>query len=220
LRVDQLHPRGQAVSLAPLWFTVGEPGQPSQMPPVSAGAVGAIDLSQPPCSQRGERGRQRLRADANPGLPSSGAGLNHHTRRVPLGAQPGEDAGNGLVQVQQDVAGIVIARIRPEVHVVAFAIADAQEAHRRGVRELGGGPLAHAGIGLPGAAVNQAHLVEAARHGGDLAAQQSLTDRPSTIRAHTTTAGGIDRCPARCRLAGRPREWPVARCAGNNRSAP
>ncbi|MGE5486406.1 MAG: hypothetical protein ACM3ZB_01130 [bacterium] len=50
-----------------------------------------------------------------------------------LGLQSRENAGNGLVQVQQDVAGVVLSGIRPEVNVMTFAITDAQEAHRGGI---------------------------------------------------------------------------------------
>jgi hypothetical protein len=87
-----------------------------------------------------------------------------------LGPQSGEEAGNRMIQIQQEVTGIVIARERPKVYVIAFAIADAQEGHRGGVREQGSSPLSHAGIRLARAAVNQAYLVKRAGHGGELAA--------------------------------------------------
>ena len=42
-----------------------------------------------------------------------------------LCSQSGEDARNRIIEIQQDVTGIVIAGVRPKVHVIAFAIADA-----------------------------------------------------------------------------------------------
>jgi hypothetical protein len=67
--IDQFHPRSQTVRPAPLWFAVGESGQSSEMPPVGAGVIRRIELSQPPGEQRGQCGEQRLRTHANPGLP-------------------------------------------------------------------------------------------------------------------------------------------------------
>src|SRR5205807_527103 len=94
---------------------------------------------------RGECGTKRFRTHANPGLPSPGTGRNHHAGLMTLCPQTGENAGRGIIEIQQNVTGILIACVRPKVHVVAFAIADAQEAHRGGVRDLGWSPLPHAG---------------------------------------------------------------------------
>src|SRR5438874_8477055 len=44
LRLHDLHPGGVSVALTPEGFLIGEPGQPSQMTPVGAGQVAAIDM--------------------------------------------------------------------------------------------------------------------------------------------------------------------------------
>jgi hypothetical protein len=47
--------------------------------------------------------------------------------------QAGEDAGSRAVEIQQDVTRIVLSGVRTKIHVIAFAIADAQEAHGGGI---------------------------------------------------------------------------------------
>lgn len=107
--MDQFHPRRQTVSLEPMRFSVGESGQSSEMPPIGAGAICRIHPRQPFADTCGECGKKRFRTHANPGLPSPGTGRNHHARLMALCPQTGEDAGNGIIEIQQNVTGIVVA---------------------------------------------------------------------------------------------------------------
>jgi len=157
--IDQFHPRRQTVTLAPRWFAVGESGQSSDMPPIGAGKIRRIELRQPLGDARGERGWKRIAGHANPGLHPSGTALDHDTRLMALCPQRGQDAWKWAVEIEQDVAGIQISDVRTEIHVIAFAIANAQEAQGGGIQELGCSPPPHAGIWSVGATMNQAHFV-------------------------------------------------------------
>jgi hypothetical protein len=95
------------------------------MAPVGAGRVRLVDLSQKFGHASGQRRGKRLAAHTNPGLPSSGTGLDEEARFMSLSAQVGQEVGNGVVKVQQDITGIVIAGVGSKVHVKAFAIANA-----------------------------------------------------------------------------------------------
>lgn len=70
--IDQFHPRSQTVTVAPLRFAVGESGQSSQVPPIAAGGICRIDLSQPPGEKRGDRRWKRLAAHSNPAGRATG----------------------------------------------------------------------------------------------------------------------------------------------------
>jgi hypothetical protein len=78
--------------------------------------------------------------DLHPSLPMAGAGLEHHTRFMAVGAHRRQHHGIGLIQVDQDIAGVPILSIRVEVNVAALAIAHPQKTNGRQVRQLCGRP--------------------------------------------------------------------------------
>ena len=149
----------------------------------------------------------RIHACHRPGL-----GLYDDTGLMPLCLQAGKNAGRGLIQIQQNIAGVTVARVRTKVHVVVFAIRNAQEAGRSRLQELRRGPPPHARIGSARDAVNQAHFK---RQPGKASTWRRRTASVTDI--HHQGTNGIHRCPARCGLGVGSDLWPVERCAWNNR---
>ena len=82
--VQDLHPRRIAAPIASMWFLIGEPSQTAQMTPIGAGQVAAIGVSQLLADEAGDDRLDRGDADLHPGLQIAGAGLEHHTRFVPV----------------------------------------------------------------------------------------------------------------------------------------
>ena len=82
-----------------------------------------------------------------PGLQVTWAGLKNDTGVMSIGPQKGQNAVMGVVQVEQDVTGIVVPGIGQDVNITAFAVADAQEANGSRREQLGGGPESFSGNG-------------------------------------------------------------------------
>src|SRR5271167_3369633 len=182
LRVQDSHPRSVAVALTPEKFLVGEPGQPSQMTPVGAGQVASIKVGQLP-GDRGSRGRfQADSTDLNPSLEMAGAGLEHHTGLMPVDSHPCECSRIGVIQIQQDVAGVPVVRIRLNVYVTALTIANAQESYRRLPAQLSGGPEPFAWECRSGGVVNQPNQVEILGHRRELPPDGEPREEQATIR--------------------------------------
>jgi hypothetical protein len=130
------------------------------------------------CHRRG----QSFSADLNPGLKMTRAGLKHRTRFMAIGAHRGEERWLGVVRIDQNVAGIVVKRIGPEIDVKALAVARAEKSYGWLKQELGSGPKPFAGERLSAVVVNQADEITATGHGRELLAEGSQRKKESTIR--------------------------------------
>ena len=83
--LHDFYPRSIAIPCAPLGLLIGEPCQSSQMTPIGAGRVSSVDTGQM-LSDRGRHvGLQRQRADVDPCLEMTGAGLQHYTGLMTIG---------------------------------------------------------------------------------------------------------------------------------------
>ena len=65
----------------------------------------------------GHGGRERREADAYPGLPATRASLEHYTGLMPLGLHGGDGVAFGAVQIEEDVAGVLLSGEGVEVDV-------------------------------------------------------------------------------------------------------
>src|SRR5262249_54050563 len=100
-----------------------------------------------------------------------------------------EHTGLGLIQIDQDIAGILANRVRLKVHVVSIAVARAQEFHDRFLPELRSRPQTRTRQWSTAEAVNQANEIPFARHGGELAMNGLERQRQSAIRHHGMPPG-------------------------------
>ena len=113
--VDEFHPRSVAVRCASSGLLIGEPGEPSQVTPVGAGEISAIGMRQQPAGRGRHRRFQRSGAEANPGLQMrnartvAGAGLQHHTRVMSVGAHEFHDRRISAVQIDENIACILVS---------------------------------------------------------------------------------------------------------------
>lgn len=182
LCVQESHPWTVPIALAPEEFLVGEPGQPSQMTPVGASQVTSVSVGQ----LSGDRSCQgRFQADGtdlNPSLKVAGAGLKHHARLMTIGTHPFECGRIGVVQIQQDVAGVPVVSIGLKVYVTAFTIANAQESYCRLLAQLGGRPEPFARKRGSGGVVNQPNQIEIMWHRGELSSNATQGEEQTTIK--------------------------------------
>jgi hypothetical protein len=182
LRLHDLHPGGVSIALAPEGFLIGEPSQPSQMTPVSASQVAAIDMSQLSGDDGGYRRFQADRTDLNPSLEVAGTGLEHHARLMTIGSHQFECSHVCVVQIQEDVPGIPAVSIGLNVHVTAFTIANAQESYGRFLAQLGGRPQPFTWECGSGGVVNQSNQIEILWHRGELSSNAANGEEQPTIK--------------------------------------
>jgi len=110
--IDDFHPRSGAARRTPRGLLIGETGEPAQVSPVGAGPVSPIGPRQLPPDGGSDCGLQGSGTNMHPGLQMTGAGLEHDTGFVPVGLHVREDRRIGMVQVDQDVAGVFGLRHR------------------------------------------------------------------------------------------------------------
>jgi len=170
LRVQESDPGSVAAELTARGFLIGEARQSSQMAPVGAGRIATIKMCQVAAEGRRQSRFEGHRADAQPYLEMPRAGLKNDTGLMAVSAHALQRARGGGIQVQQDVAGILLAGIGSEVHVGALCVVEAQQADEGGLRQLKGSPHRLERHRFAGVGVDQAKLVEIAGHGGELPA--------------------------------------------------
>jgi hypothetical protein len=85
------------------------------------------------------------------------------------------------VQIEQDIAGILVPVIGVKVDVESFAVADAQEFYVCGMEQFGSGPQPLPGQGSPGLVVDQANPIQVVRHRCELSADSLLSEPESAL---------------------------------------
>ena len=88
----------------------------------------------------------------------------------------------GVVQIQQDVAGVPVVSIGLKVYVTAFTIANAQESYCRLLAQLGGRPEPFARECGSGGVVNQPNQIEIMWHRGELSSNAAQGEEQTTIK--------------------------------------
>jgi len=181
LSVLELHPGSVAVGQAPLPFLIGKTGQAAQVPPIGAGQVSSITTGQVTADGRRHGGLQGRGADPNPGLPVSWTALEHYTRLMPVAAHGLQHRRLSMVQIDQDITGIAFSGKGLQVNLASLPIPDTQEAHRRRLRDLRGGPQAFSGKRPAGGEVDEANQIKFPGHGAQLPPNGLCGDKQSTI---------------------------------------
>jgi hypothetical protein len=192
--MNQLHPVRECSDGGLRRLAVGKAGQAAQVPPVGAGPVAAIALGQEPTEGRGQCRFERRGADAHPSLEVTGTSLKHDTWFVAVCAHVLEHLRAGLIQVEEDVAGIASFGIRPDIRVEAQLIACAQRAHDGSARQLLCGPQQPSRSWSVGNGVNQADQIELIGHTRQLSADGLAGEEQCQIE-HVADGESGARCP-------------------------
>jgi hypothetical protein len=108
---------------------------------------------------------------------------------MPVGAHGMDDLIIGVIQIEENVAGIAVTSKGVEEDIISFAIAEPQEGHRGTPRELHGRPNPISWKGPAAAAVNQTNLVIVARHGRQLPTHGSQSEEESAIHDRNSNIG-------------------------------
>ena len=179
--VDEPHPRGGAAGCASCGFLIGESSEPSQVAPVGAGPIAAVEVCQVSAG-RGRHGRlQRRGAEANPSLQMAGAGLCHHTGVMPIGAHEVYGGRIGTIQIDQNIAGVLVTGVGVNVNVAPLAVASAQKADGSGAHQLGCCPQSFSGKRAASQVVNQTDQIQFVRHRREMATDSLPSQKKSTV---------------------------------------
>jgi hypothetical protein len=179
--MDELHAGRVAGGCAPRRLLIGEPGEPSQVTPVGAGWIAAIGARQLPAGS-GSQGRlQRRGAEMDPSLEMAGTGLDDDTRMMPVGAHGLHYGRLGVIEVDENVAGVVVAGVGVKVDVAAVAVAASQESDDCWSRQLISRPESFAGHCPSSPVVNQADLVQLVGHRRELPANGPPGEKKSVV---------------------------------------
>ena len=181
LGVQDLHPGSIAVRLPPCGFLVGEAGQPSQMAPIGTGQVSAIGQGQLFADRAGDGWFKRGSADPNPSLEAAGAGLEHETGFMPVGAHTVERRGLAVIQIYQRVAGIAIACIGLDIYVTAVAVANPQKSQRRFAGQLARCPQPFSGEWSVRGVMNEADQIQVVGQRSELTADSLQGEKKCAI---------------------------------------
>ena len=191
--VDKFYPRGVALQGASCRFLIGESGEPSQVAPVGAGPIATVEMRQV-LAGRGRYGRlQRRGTEANPSLQMTGAGLHDHTGVMCVDAQEIHGRRIGTIQIDQNIAGVLVAGVGVNVNVTPLAIARAEKADGSGAHQLGGRPESFAGKWAARQVVNQTDQIEFVGHGGQLSANGLPGEKETAVFHDRNFAAGTNR---------------------------
>src|ERR1700730_14113263 len=102
-------------------------------------------------------------------------------RRTAVSTHAGKDIGRGVIEVNQNVAGVVLLGIGQKIDVITLLVTCAQKAHHRSTYQLTRIPHSFSWTRLACDAVNQADEVESIRHGRELAADSIPGKKESAI---------------------------------------
>jgi hypothetical protein len=179
---NNLYPRSITGGHASLQLLIGEARQSSQVTPVGAGQVASVGVRQL-LTDGGRQGRfQWCGADANPSLEMARAALEHHTRLMAIGAHEGKNIGSGVIQVEENIAGVAMLGIGQEIDVITLLVARAQKAQHRSTSQLTNIPNSFAWARPSCGAMNHADEIEIIRHGRKLAADSVQGEEESAIK--------------------------------------
>jgi hypothetical protein len=78
------------------------------MAPIRAGTIGTVAGCQIGGEGSGYRRLQGSQADTNPSLQMAGAGAQHDTRLMPVGAHRLDDVVIGAIQIDENVVSIAV----------------------------------------------------------------------------------------------------------------
>jgi hypothetical protein len=178
---DDFDPRSRTGSGTAFKLLISEARQSSQVAPVGTGQIASVGVSQLFTDDRGYGRLQECSADMNPSLEMARAGLEHHTRLMAMGSHLGQHIGRGVIQVEENIAGVAILGVGEKIDVKALQVACAQEAHYRSPHQLTNIPQSFAWARPSCGAMDQANEIELIRHRRQLAADCMRGDEESAI---------------------------------------
>ena len=185
--VDESHPLGVAAGCASCGFLIGESSEPSQVTPVGASPIAAVEVCQVPAG-RGRHGRlQRRGTEANPSLQMrntrtvTGAGLHHHTGVMSVGAHEIHGRRIGTIQIDQNIAGVLVSGVGVNVNVTTLAVASAQKADGSSAHQLGCCPKSFSGKRAARQVVNQTDQIQFVGHRREMATDGLPGQKKSTV---------------------------------------
>ena len=178
---DDSDPRRRTGRGTALELLIREARQSSQVAPVGAGQIASVGVSQLFTDDRGYGRLHGCGADTNPSLEMTRAGLEHHARLMATGSHPRQHIGPGVIQVKQNIAGVVILGEREKIDVKALKVACAQEAQYRSPQQLTSIPHSFAWARLSCETMDQANEIELIGHRRQLTADCMRGDEESAI---------------------------------------
>lgn len=191
--VHDPHPGSVAARCAPLRLLIRKARQSAQVSPVGTGPISTIGKGQLLADGGGDGGLQGSGTDMNPGLQMAGAGLQHHARFMPAGLHRGDHRRIGVVQVDEDVAGISVLGKRLNEYVTSLAVAGAQKSYGCQTRQLVCRPQPFPWEWSLGAVVNHPNEVEFVRHRRELPADGLRCESESAIK-HAPNSAIVPGC--------------------------
>ena len=180
-RFDDFDPRSRTGGSTACEFLIGEARQPSQVTPVGAGQIATIRVSQLLTDERRYGRFQRSAAEANPSLKMTRTRLQHHTRLMAIGSHERKNLGSGVIQVEENIAGVAMLGIGQKINIMTLKVACAKKAHHRTACQLTRIPNPFSWTRFSGEAMNHADEIEIIRHGRELAAHGVPGKKKSAI---------------------------------------
>jgi len=179
--VQDFDPRGRTGNSSTLRLLIGKAGQSSQVAPVGAGPIASVSVSQLSANNRGYNRFHGSGADTNPSLEVPWARLKYHTRLMPMGSHPRQNISGGLIQVQENIAGVAILGVGENVEIKALKITTAQKAQHRCSDQMTHIPHSFPWTNPSSRAMDQANEIEIIGHGRQLAANCVQSQKESVI---------------------------------------
>ena len=155
--------------------------EPSQVTPVRAGQIAVIGARQQPAGCSRHRRFQRRGAEANPSLQMAGAGLQHHTRVMSVGAHDLHDHRSSTIQVDENIACVLVSGVGLDVHVASLAVANAQKPDGSRTHQITRRPKPFSGKRTTRLVVNQANQIQLVGHRRELATDGMPSQKKSTV---------------------------------------
>jgi hypothetical protein len=170
--VDDLHPRSVATAGTPHRFLVRETGESAQMTPVSAGPIAAVITGQLPGYGSCNAGFQDRAAYVNPSLHMVWTGLEYNAGMVPVVTHPVEDIGVSAIEIEQNIAGVLVLRVGLNVDIASFTVANAQECDGCRIEQLSPCPQPFSRERSTSPIMDQTDQIQIVRHRCHLAADR------------------------------------------------
>ena len=151
------------------------------MTPIGAGRIAAVDVGQLFADLAGNSSWDGCGTDSHPSLQIAGTGLEYHTGFVTGGPHGLHNGWVSVIQIDEDIAGVALLCVGMEVHVTAFAVANAQEPDGGRMGQLGNRPQPLSGECSASLVMDETDEIQVARHGRELVAHGPQSEMESTI---------------------------------------
>jgi hypothetical protein len=151
------------------------------MAPVCASPISTIEMSQMASDLSGQCRCHWPITDTNPNLKMTRTGLDHHTRLMTIGAHCGQHRRLGVIQIDQNIPGILRVCVRSEINIKTLAVASAKKSQGGLIQNLRCRPEPLARERFSSLAMDQSDEVGPRRHGRDLTTNRPPGQRESSI---------------------------------------